>query len=103
VTNLASSIGSLSTCFFTYLAAGEPTLAEKSYRWIINGRFLNSEAGEFQLSWLGSDVLLPLKAIALPCQLVINRRVAYRAVTGNQKSASVSEVLWLRSADRQLS
>jgi hypothetical protein len=53
VTNLASSIGSLSTCFFTYLAAGEPTLAEKSYRWIINGRFLNSEAGEFQLSWLG--------------------------------------------------
>jgi DNA-binding winged helix-turn-helix (wHTH) protein/tetratricopeptide (TPR) repeat protein len=36
-----------------YLAAGEPALAEKSYRWIINGPFLNSEAGEYPLSWLG--------------------------------------------------
>ena len=36
-----------------YLAAGEPALAEKSYRWIIQGPFLNSESGEFPLSWLG--------------------------------------------------
>jgi DNA-binding winged helix-turn-helix (wHTH) protein/tetratricopeptide (TPR) repeat protein len=36
-----------------YLAAGEPALAEKSFRWVIDGPFLNSEVEEFPLSWLG--------------------------------------------------
>lgn len=44
-----------------YLAAGEPGLAEKSYRQVVEGPFQNPDAEEVSLSWLGLGRALAAK------------------------------------------